>query len=193
MLCGTSGPGLWSWCSGRPPTHTVWTSPSIQSKTGEREEQGWWGVIFTSPLQCLLSLSSCLEELNILPSPPSCFSPSSSLSLPLSLTFSVLLSLQCLLSFSSCLEELNILPLSPPLPPLPLFPFLSFSLPLSSSLPPRNFQSYTQSVNVLPANERTQLRWNGNPYQLDYGGSDDEMDPGAWLLPYWMARWIGML
>ena len=48
-------------------------------------------------------------------------------------------------------------------------------------------------MRVLPANERTQLRWNGNPFTLDSGGSDAEMDPGAWLLPYWMARWIKML
>jgi hypothetical protein len=57
----------------------------------------------------------------------------------------------------------------------------------------RNFRSDSQSVRVLPANERTQLRWNGNPYTLDSGGGETEMDPGAWLLPYWMARWIKML
>jgi hypothetical protein len=57
----------------------------------------------------------------------------------------------------------------------------------------RNFRSNSQSQRVLPANERTQLKWNDNPFTLDSGGSDSEMDPGAWLLPYWMARWIKML
>lgn len=57
----------------------------------------------------------------------------------------------------------------------------------------RNSGSGTQSVEVLPANERTQLRWNGNPFLLDREGSSNEMDPGPWLLPYWMARWTGML
>ena len=65
-----------------------------------------------------------------------------------------------------------------PSPPLPLC---------------RDFHSNTQSERVLPANERTQLRWNGNPFLLDSGGADGEVDPGAWLLPYWMARWIKML
>lgn len=57
----------------------------------------------------------------------------------------------------------------------------------------RDFHSGTQSVSVLPANERTQLRWNGNPYLLDSIGSNNEMDPGPWLMPYWLARWIKML
>ncbi len=51
----------------------------------------------------------------------------------------------------------------------------------------------SQSVKLLPANERGQLRWNTSPYQLDSGGASSEMDPGAWLLPYWLARWTGML
>ena len=45
----------------------------------------------------------------------------------------------------------------------------------------RNFGSGTQSVEVLPAFERTQLRWNGNPYQLDTEQENSEMDLGAWL------------
>ena len=57
----------------------------------------------------------------------------------------------------------------------------------------RNLRSNTQSERALPANERTQLRWNRNPFLLDSGGAEAEMDPGAWLLPYWMARWIEML
>ena len=57
----------------------------------------------------------------------------------------------------------------------------------------RNLQSRSQSLQVLPANERTQLRWNGNPYLLDNPGSSSEMDPGPWLLPYWLARWNKLL
>lgn len=46
---------------------------------------------------------------------------------------------------------------------------------------------------MLPPNERTQLRWNSNPFQLDYEGLSNEMDPAPWLLPYWLARWIKLL
>lgn len=57
----------------------------------------------------------------------------------------------------------------------------------------RNSHGYTQSVHVVPPNERGQLDLRGNPYQLDRTGSDREADPGAWLLPYWMARWSKLL
>ena len=57
----------------------------------------------------------------------------------------------------------------------------------------RDFHSRSQSIRVLPPNERTQLRWNGNPYQLDWEGSSNEMDPGPWLMPYWLARWCKLL
>ncbi len=46
---------------------------------------------------------------------------------------------------------------------------------------------------VLPANERSQLRWTGDPYLLDGGGESRELDPGPWLMPYWLARWSRML
>ncbi len=46
----------------------------------------------------------------------------------------------------------------------------------------------------LPANERRQLRWNSNPYEVSDGGSGmSEGDPGAWLLPYWLGRAAGVL
>lgn len=57
----------------------------------------------------------------------------------------------------------------------------------------RYYHSGIQSVRVLPPNERTQLRWNSNPFQLDSEGSSNEMDPAPWLLPYWLARWIKLL
>ena len=47
---------------------------------------------------------------------------------------------------------------------------------------------------VIPANERGQGRWNGSPFDVsDSGNPNSEMDPGAWLLPYWLARYHGLL
>ncbi len=50
-----------------------------------------------------------------------------------------------------------------------------------------------QSVAVLPPDERRVMRWNGNPFELDGGGGHGEDDPGAWLLPYWMAVYHGFI
>lgn len=56
---------------------------------------------------------------------------------------------------------------------------------------------HTQSTHTrspLPANERRQVRWNANPWDVSAGGDGrTEMDPGAWLLPYWLARYHGLL
>ena len=42
-------------------------------------------------------------------------------------------------------------------------------------------------VTFFAANERTQQRWNSNPFEVVGGGSAmSESDPGAWLLPYWV-------
>jgi hypothetical protein len=48
---------------------------------------------------------------------------------------------------------------------------------------------------VLPQNERSPSRWNSNPYSLDSGlpGGTSEEDPGAFLLPYWMARYYELI
>lgn len=47
----------------------------------------------------------------------------------------------------------------------------------------------------LPANERSQYRWNADPWDVSGSGGDgvSEIDPGAWLLPYWMARYYNIL
>ena len=46
----------------------------------------------------------------------------------------------------------------------------------------------------IPANERCQQRWNSNPWDVSDSGSGlSEVDPGAWLLPFWMARWAGIV
>ncbi len=44
-----------------------------------------------------------------------------------------------------------------------------------------------QAIKALAPDERCIMRWNGNPFQLDGGNGLAEDDPGAWLLPYWMA------
>jgi len=47
-----------------------------------------------------------------------------------------------------------------------------------------------QSTVPLPADERRMMKWNGNPYNLDYaGGGNTEEDPTIFLLPYWMGRY----
>ena len=52
----------------------------------------------------------------------------------------------------------------------------------------------THSRPPLPANERRQYRWNSDPYNVADGGDGmSEADPGAWLLPYWMARYHELL
>jgi len=48
-------------------------------------------------------------------------------------------------------------------------------------------------LEVLPQWERCQGRWNANPYQVDGCGGDSISDPGVWLMPYWLARWAGLL
>jgi hypothetical protein len=51
------------------------------------------------------------------------------------------------------------------------------------------------ATRVLPANERSQPRWNGDPFTLDSwsGGGTAEVDPGPWLLAYWCARWNNLV
>ena len=50
------------------------------------------------------------------------------------------------------------------------------------------------SGSPLPANERRQDRWNANPWDVSDGWDGmAEGDPGAWLLPYWMARYYGII
>lgn len=54
--------------------------------------------------------------------------------------------------------------------------------------PNRDFVVGTESLNLLPANERVQDRWNADPFDLDGGSGYSETDGGVWLLPYWLAR-----
>lgn len=57
----------------------------------------------------------------------------------------------------------------------------------------RDYRSHVQSITVLPPNERAQYRWNGDPRDLDGGSGYSVTDPGAFLLPYWMARYYTLL
>jgi hypothetical protein len=51
-----------------------------------------------------------------------------------------------------------------------------------------------QGMTLLPPDERPVMKWNSNPFDID-GGSDGrgEDDGAAFLLPYWMGRYHGML
>ena len=61
----------------------------------------------------------------------------------------------------------------------------------------RFHKAHIQSLKTrspLPANERCQYRWNANPFKVENCGSGmSEGDPGAWLLPYWMARYYQII
>ncbi len=49
------------------------------------------------------------------------------------------------------------------------------------------------SRRIWPAHQRSQTRWNSNPHDLEGGSGGSETDPGAWLLPYWLARYTGAI
>jgi hypothetical protein len=53
---------------------------------------------------------------------------------------------------------------------------------------------HRQSKTLLPPDERPVMKWNSNPFDVD-GGSDGrgEDDGAAYLLPYWMGRYLGFL
>jgi hypothetical protein len=53
---------------------------------------------------------------------------------------------------------------------------------------------HRQAVTLLPPDERPVMKWNSNPFDID-GGSDGrgEDDGAAFLLPYWMGRYAGLL
>lgn len=51
-----------------------------------------------------------------------------------------------------------------------------------------------EAVQLLPPDERPIMRWNSNPFVID-GGEDGrgEDDGAAFLLPYWLGRYQGVL
>jgi len=51
-----------------------------------------------------------------------------------------------------------------------------------------------QAGELLPADERPVMKWNGNPFVVDGGnGGFSEDDGGFFLLAYWMGRFLGMV
>lgn len=60
--------------------------------------------------------------------------------------------------------------------------------------PRKNRFGRAQSARALPANERPVMKWNGDPFELDGGDGGRSEDDGAFfLLPYWMARYYGLI
>ena len=52
----------------------------------------------------------------------------------------------------------------------------------------------TQLDRVLSPAERTQARWNANPWNADWGGDGRSEDDGvAWLASYWLGVYHGFL
>jgi hypothetical protein len=53
----------------------------------------------------------------------------------------------------------------------------------------------SQLTRALSPAERRLMRWNGNPYQPEGGTADgrSEEDGSAWLLPYWLGRYHGLI
>jgi hypothetical protein len=50
-----------------------------------------------------------------------------------------------------------------------------------------------QSMSILPQYERCQDRWNANPYQLNDCNGNSMSDPGVWLYPYWLSKYLGII
>jgi hypothetical protein len=51
-----------------------------------------------------------------------------------------------------------------------------------------------QATTLLPPDERPVMKWNTNPFEIDSdAGGRDEDDGAAFLLPYWMGRYLGFL
>lgn len=63
-----------------------------------------------------------------------------------------------------------------------------------SRRPRNNRFGRPQSTRALPPNERPVMKWNGDPYELEGGDGGRSEDDGAFfLLPYWMARYYGLI
>ncbi len=52
----------------------------------------------------------------------------------------------------------------------------------------------SQAQTLLPPDERPVIKWNANPFAVDSaGGGRAEDDGAAFLLPYWLGRYLGFL
>jgi hypothetical protein len=51
-----------------------------------------------------------------------------------------------------------------------------------------------QSTEVVPYDERYVMKWNENPYNLDFDATGNSEESATyWLLPYWMGRFYGYI
>ena len=61
-------------------------------------------------------------------------------------------------------------------------------------VPARDRFGEKQAGCAIPPNERPVMKWNGNPFELDGGDDGRSEDDGAFfLLPYWLARFHGLI
>ncbi|CAF2476547.1 unnamed protein product [Rotaria sp. Silwood2] len=58
---------------------------------------------------------------------------------------------------------------------------------------PANCKSRPVSLQMLPPDERSSEKWNGNVYALDDGNGFSEDDPAGFLLSYWGMRYFNLL
>lgn len=60
---------------------------------------------------------------------------------------------------------------------------------------PRRTRTKMETTRVLPPSERPLMEWNTNPFEPDGGSpaANQEKNGSAWLLPYWMGRYHGLL
>ncbi|CAF2537845.1 unnamed protein product [Rotaria sp. Silwood2] len=58
---------------------------------------------------------------------------------------------------------------------------------------PAECSSKPSSLQMLPPDERSSKKWNGNIYDLDDGSGFNEDDPAAFLLSYWGMRYFNLL
>jgi hypothetical protein len=52
---------------------------------------------------------------------------------------------------------------------------------------------HRQTRTLLPPDERPVMKWNSNPFEADGGAGGRADDGAAFLLPYWMGRYHGLL
>ncbi|WP_236975500.1 hypothetical protein [Membranihabitans maritimus] len=65
---------------------------------------------------------------------------------------------------------------------------------LREDLPMKRFPILEDwQVPLRPANEIRTIRWDKNPYSAVVGNPHEEFEPVFWLLPYWLARYCGLI
>jgi hypothetical protein len=54
-------------------------------------------------------------------------------------------------------------------------------------------ENHRETMELIPADERRVMKWNGNPFMVDGGGDGKSEDDGSfYLLPYWMGRYMSL-